>query len=152
MASQLSTGSTLLLLAAAFSAAAALAHVGIVLGGPAWYRAFGAGEGMARLAASGSWYPALITLGIACVLASWSAYATSAAGLLPPLPYLKPVLVVITTIYLVRGLGGFFLAAWAPGGNSPAFWFWSSAICLTIGVVHAAGLWRQWPLLVASHS
>jgi hypothetical protein len=151
MAGQFSVGSSLLVLAALFSGAAALAHIGIVLGGPNWYRFFGAGESMARLAASGSWYPTLITIGIAAVLACWSAYAASAAGLLPPMPFLKAALSAITAVYLLRGIGGFFLAALAPGGNSPAFWLWSSAICLTIGIVHAAGLLKQWPLLSAGH-
>jgi len=151
MAGQLSAGSNFLLLAAAFSAIAALAHIGIVVGGPSWYRFFGAGEGMARLAANGSWYPALVTIGIAAVLTLWSAYALSAAGFLPALPFLKAVLVVVSAVYLLRGLGGFALAAFAPGSNSPAFWAWSSAICLVIGVVHAIGLAKQWPALSGGH-
>jgi hypothetical protein len=152
MASQLSAGSSLLLLAAACSGAAAVAHVGVVVGGPTWYRLFGAGEGMARVAAGGSWYPALITIGIASVLAGWSAYAASAAGLLPPLPFLRTALLGITAVYMLRGIGGLFLAAFAPGGNSPAFWAWSSVICLFIGIVHAAGLSQRWGLLSASHN
>ena len=143
------TGSSALVLAAALSALAALAHVGIVIGGPAWYRFFGAGEGMARLAASGSLYPPLLTLGIAGVLAGWSAYALSAAGLLPPLPFLRIVLVAITGIYLLRALAGFVLAVAAPAGNSPAFWLWSSVACLAIGSVHAYGLLKRWSLLNA---
>jgi hypothetical protein len=151
MANELSAGSNLLLLGAALSAAAAAAHIGVVLGGPAWYRFFGAGEGMARLAAAGSLYPALITVGIAAVLAGWSAYAVSAAGLLPHFPFLKGVLVAITGVYLLRGIGGLMVAPLAPGGNSASFWVWSSAICLVIGVVHAVGLLKRWPLLSAGH-
>lgn len=151
MTTQLATGSSLLLLAAALSAAAALAHIGVVVGGPAWYRFFGAGEGMARMAEAGSWYPVVVTLAIAVVLATWAAYAASAAGFLPALPLLKAVLVLITSVYLLRGVVGFFLAAFAPGGNSPAFWFWSSLICLAIGLVHAIGVWKQWPLLSVDH-
>lgn len=146
-----SAGSAFLVAAAGLSALAALAHIGVVIGGPAWYRFFGAGEGMAQLAASGSWYPALVTLGIAAVLAGWSAYALSAAGLVPVLPFLRSVLVLITTIYLLRGVAGFVLAAVAPGGNSPTFWVWSSMICLMIGVVHAVGLAKRWALLSATH-
>ncbi len=142
-----SPGASALVLAAALSALAALAHVGVVIGGPAWYRFFGAGEGMARLAASGSLYPALVTLAIAGVLAGWSVYALSAAGLVPPLPLLRTVLVAITGIYLLRGLAGFVLAVVAPAGNSPAFWVWSSLICLAIGGVHAYGLVKRWALL-----
>lgn len=142
-----SPGSSLLLLAACLNAAAALAHVAVVLGGPAWYRAFGAGEGMARLAATGSWYPPAITLSIALLLAVWSAYALSATGLFPPLPFARLALLAITAVYLLRGVAGFGLAAMAPGGNSPTFWVWSSTICLSIGAVHAAGLVRAWPSL-----
>jgi hypothetical protein len=147
-----SAGSTFLALGAGLSAIAALAHVAIVIGGPAWYRFFGAGEGMARLASQGSWYPALITLAIALVLASWSAYALSGAGWLPELPHVRLALVAITAVYLLRGVGGLFLAFFAPGGNSPAFWVWSSVICLAFGAVHAAGLARAWHALAGSQA
>ncbi len=142
-----SPGSNLLLLAAILSALAALAHVGVVVVGPSWYRLFGAGEGMARLAESGSWYPAMITLGIATVLALWSGYALSGAGLLPALPLLRVALVAISGVYLLRAVAGFALAFVAPGANGQAFWLWSSAICLVIGAVHAAGLALRWPAL-----
>lgn len=147
MESMNSPGSGLLLLAATLSALAALAHVGVVIIGPSWYRLFGAGEGMARLAESGSWYPALITLGIAAVLALWSGYALSGAGLLPALPLLRTALVAISAVYLMRAAGGFVLAFVAPGANGQPFWLWSSAICLVIGAVHAAGLALRWPVL-----
>ncbi len=146
-----SAGAGYLVLAAGLSGLAALAHVGVVIGGAPWYRFFGAGEGMAQLAASGSWYPALVTLGIAGVLFGWSAYALSAAGVIATLPYVRAVLVLVTAIYLLRGVAGFVLAAVAPGGNSPAFWVWSSVICLLIGVVHAVGLAKQWPWLSGAH-
>jgi len=142
-----SPGTGLLIAAAALSALAALAHLGVIIGGPDWYRFFGAGEGMARLAEGGSWRPALITFAIAIVLGLWAAYALSGAGLLPALPLLKPALVLITLVYTLRGIAGFVLAFAAPGGNSPAFWLWSSTICLVIGVVHAIGLYRAWPVL-----
>ncbi len=141
------TGSSFLIFAAALSAIAALAHVGVVLGGPDWYRFFGAGEGMARLAAQGSWYPVVVTLGVASVLALWSAYALSGAGVLPRLPLLKLALVGISVIYTLRGVAGFVLAYVAPGGNSPTFWMWSSVICLFIGLVHVFGVYKVWPSL-----
>jgi hypothetical protein len=141
------TNSSVLILAAALSGLAALAHVGVVIGGPAWYRFFGAGEGMAQLAANGSWYPAVVTLGIATVLAVWSAYALSAAGFLPALPFVRLVLIAVTAIYLLRGIAGFVLAVAAPGANGPTFWIWSSAICLVFGAVHAIGLAGRWQIL-----
>jgi hypothetical protein len=81
---------------ALLSAIAALLHLGIIAGGPAWYRFFGAGERFARAAAQRRWYPTLVTLGIAAVLAAWSAYALAGAGLIGTLPLLKAALAGIT--------------------------------------------------------
>ena len=69
-----------LLLAAALDAIAALLHVGCIVFGAAWYRFFGAGERMARLAEAGDWRPTVVTSGIAIVLSVWALYALSAAG------------------------------------------------------------------------
>ena len=49
--------------------AAALAHMAVIAGGPDWYRAFGAGEALARAAERDSWGPALMTMAIAGMLA-----------------------------------------------------------------------------------
>lgn len=128
------------------SAIAALAHIAIIIGGPDWYRFFGAGEGMARAAAQGRMMPTLITLGIATMLAIWAAYAFSGAGLIVRLPLLRTALVIISSIYLVRALAvvPFLLT---PTEQSSAFWIWSSAIVLIYGLAYAIGTWRAWPEL-----
>ena len=135
----------MLVLAAALSALAALLHVAVIAGGPDWYRFFGAGERMARLAEARSVVPAVVTLGIALILAAWSVYAASAAGLLRPLPLTAAALVAITAVYVLRGL------ALVPVALMPAlrtsFNLWSSAICLAIGLLHAVGLWQVWKRL-----
>ena len=43
-----------LIIGAAFSAAAAVMHIGCIIYGASWYRFFGAGERMAQLASTGS--------------------------------------------------------------------------------------------------
>ena len=85
---------------------AALLHVAIILGGPDWYRFFGAGERMARQAALGSPYPTIITAGIAAVLAVWSLYGLSGADVIRQLPMLRLALVLIAAVYLLRGVLG----------------------------------------------
>lgn len=125
------------------SAAAALLHIAVIVGGPDWYRFFGAGEGVARAAERGSWGPALTTLGITTVLAVWSAYAFSGAGLIPRLPLLRTGLVTISVIYLARGLILFPLLALKPE-TVDAFALWSSLIVLAYGVAYAVGTWRSW--------
>ena len=139
-------GARWLVAGGALSAAASLLHLACIAGGPAWYRFLGAGEGMARAAERGEWRPALITLFIAGVLAAWSAFAFSGAGLLPRLPLLRTALVAITAVYLLRAFAVIPMALLRPT-HFEAFWLWSSGIVLIYGVVHAVGLWRAWPEL-----
>jgi hypothetical protein len=134
-------------LGAWLTAAAALLHVAIILGGPAWYRAFGAGERMARLAARGAVYPALLTAAIASVLAVWALYGLSGAGVIRRLPLLRPVLVGIAGVYGARGLLGVPAVLLADGpyaeelrGRMP-FMVGTSLACLALGVCYGVGAW-----------
>jgi hypothetical protein len=135
-----------LVIGAALSAIAALLHVCIIFGGPAWYRFFGAGERMASGAAAGHLYPPVVTLLIACVLGLWAAYALSGAGVLQPLPLLSWALPAITAVYLVRGLAALAMFVF-DRRRLDAFWVWSSLICLVYGVVHLVGLVQVWSAL-----
>lgn len=135
-----------LIVAGSLSAAAAILHVGCIYFGAPWYRFFGAGEQMAVLAEKGSIQPTLITSGIVIVLSVWSLYAFSAAGIIFRLPLMRLALILITFIYVARGIIGFFLIN-SPMGRSPEFWIWSSVICLSCGIVHFVGLKQQWASL-----
>lgn len=138
---------TLLMTGAALSALASLLHVAIIVGGPDWYRFFGAGEEMARMAGAGSPVPALVTLGIATVLAIAALYALSGAGRIRRLPLLRPALCVITAVYLLRGLA--LVPALAVPALREPFNVWSSLICLAFGLVHLGGLVQVWPRLTS---
>lgn len=59
-----SSRNTFLIIGAVLSGLAALLHIGCILFGASWYRFFGAGQQMARLAAAGHWYPTVLTSGI----------------------------------------------------------------------------------------
>jgi hypothetical protein len=97
-----------LLISGTLSAIAALLHLGCIYFGASWYRFFGAGEEMALLADQGSYQPTIVTLGIFSILSLWSLYAFSAAGIIFRLPFIRLVLILITLIYSVRGIVGFF--------------------------------------------
>jgi hypothetical protein len=131
---------------ALLSAVAALLHLGIIAGGPAWYRFFGAGERYARAAEQGLRFPTVVTLGIAAVLFAWSMYALAGAGVIGALPFLKAALVAITAVYLVRAVA-FAPLVLAKGGAITPFVVWSSLICFSFGVVHLVGLVQRWPAL-----
>lgn len=127
----------------ALSAAAALAHLAVIAGGPRWYDVFGAGPRMVRLAEQGSPTAALITVGIAAVLATWAAYAFSGAGLFPRLPLLKLGLAAISATYLLRAVG-YIPALFVAGAPVGTFAWVSSAIVLLYAVVHVIGTLQLW--------
>lgn len=134
-----------LLLGALLSAVAAALHLAIIVGGPAWYRFFGAGERMAQWAEQGHWLPALLTLGIAVVLLVWAGYAAGASGYvaaLRALPAMGWVLWGVTAVYLLRGLAVLPLW-WLRPAEVNAFAWWSSLVCFGFGVVHLLGLWQR---------
>ena len=135
-----------LIAAAVLDAIAALLHLACIVFGAPWYRFFGAGERMAQMAAAGERYPTLASSAIAAVLFAWSAYALSGAGVLPQLPLTRWMLCLIAGILVLRGIAGIPLAFMA-SGRSPAFWMWSSAICLVFGAVHLIGLHQVWDRL-----
>jgi len=85
---------------------ASILHLAIIVGGEQWYLFFGAGRGFALLARDGSLYPTIVTSGIALVLAIWSIYAFSGAKLIGKLPFIKPILIIIALIFLLRGILG----------------------------------------------
>jgi hypothetical protein len=130
------------------SALAAILHLAIIPGGPDWYRFFGAGEEMARMAERGLLRPTLYTIAIASILGIWSAYAFAGAGLLPRLPLIRTALLAISAVYLLRGLVPIPLAVLRPDLLGP-FALWSSLIVLVYGICYAVGTWRAWPTLSA---
>ena len=140
-------GNPWLVVGGAMSAAAALAHLGCIVVGPDAYRFFGAGERIATMAEEGRWAPAVLTMGIATMLGVAAVYAWSGAGLIRQLPLLRTGLVVITAVYLARGLIVVQPSMLARPDLSSSFMLWSSLIVLIIGLVHLVGLWQTWTTL-----
>lgn len=141
-------GERLLVFGGVLTAAASLLHVGIILGGPDWYRFFGAGERMAWLAARGSPYPALITAGIAIVLGIWALYAFSGAGVIRRLPFVRAALVAIAAVYLARGILGIPMVLMMDGPYANqlrakmTFMVVTSVVCICLGLCYAFGVAR----------
>ena len=129
------------------SLAAALLHIACIFGGADWYRFFGAGERMARMAEAGQWTPAVFAVGIAGLLSLAAAYAFSGAGLIARLPLVRTGLVVVSAVYLARGIVILKPSVMARPDLSSNFLFWSSLIVLTLGLVHLIGTWQAWPTL-----
>lgn len=134
-----------LVIGAALTGTAALMHFAcIVIGAPA-FRFLGAGEQLASMAERGHWYPGLAAFVIGAALSLCSAYALSAARLLPRFPLVRTVLCLATGVFLLRAIAFPWLKPAFPD-NSNAFWLVTSGICLTIGLVHLAGLRQVWAL------
>lgn len=82
----------------------AILHVVIIIVGPSAYRYFGAGEDLTALAEKHSVIPTLVTVFIATILAVFGIYAFSGAGEFRTLPFLGPILIIIGSIFSVRGV------------------------------------------------
>jgi hypothetical protein len=123
------------------SAALSIFHIGCVFIGVPAYRYFNAGEDMALMAEAGSPIPALVTLGIAAVLATFAAYAFSGAGIVARLPFLKIGLLAVGGIYTLRGLFLFpclVVAVTSPQDLDPKEVAFAS-VALAIGVAYLMG-------------
>ncbi len=129
---------------------AAFAHLGCIVFGADWYRMFGAGEAMAQMAEQGLWYPTFVTLTIAAILCAWGAFALAGAGVIRRLPFTRSILVVITSIFLLRAFSFFALMPIFPD-NSITFWLVSSSICLFIGSLFATGTKQEWSRLTQAN-
>ena len=136
----------LLILGAICSALAAAAHLGCIIFGGDWYRFFGAGEEMARMAEAGELYPTVVTSILVLVLLIWSLYGLSGSKVILRLPLLRTGLVIISLIYLLRGTAFVLIMPMFPE-NSLTFWFVSSGICLCVGLLYAVGTFQTWPQL-----
>lgn len=139
-------GALALLLAGALITLAAAAHLACIAGGPAVYRAMGAGDRMVRAVEAGRLQPTIVTLAVTAVLAAWAAYAYAAAGVIDGLPFARVVLPAISAVLIGRALCAPWLKPVFPG-NSATFWRVSSALCLGIGGLTAWGTAAAWARL-----
>lgn len=139
------SGERLLLSGGLLTGAAALLHIGIIIGGPDWYRFFGAGEQMALRAARGSAYPSLVTAVIAAMLAVWALYGFSGAGVIGRLPFLQAALAMISSVYLARGILGIPIVLFMDSRYANelkgrmTFMVVTSAVCVFLGFCYGAG-------------
>lgn len=135
------TSSSLLTAAGVSSFAIALVHLGIMLLGAPGYRYFGA-PSLAVEVERGSSVPALLCIGVAALLCIWGLYALSGAGRIRPLPLLRLGLLLIGTIYFLRGLLGIPQLVWVLTGRNvaPLRYLVFSVVSGVTGVLYLAGL------------
>jgi hypothetical protein len=129
--------SLLITCAAAACVLAALLHFACIAWGADGYRLLGAGERVAA-AAAGSWRPHAMALLIGTVLLGWAWYALAGAGWVAPPPLLRPVLFLIALVLLSRAVAFPLLRPMFPG-NGELFWYVSSALVGTLGLLFLFG-------------
>jgi hypothetical protein len=126
------------------SAGVALLHAGIAVVGPAAYIYFGAGN-FAPVAARGSPIPAILTVMLALVFATWAWYAFAGAGVVrrrPPL--LIPGIWAIGVIYTARGvLIVTELISLSSAHPAPPRFIAFSLVSLVAGVAYLIGATRM---------
>jgi len=135
-----------LMLAGSLTIVVGLLFLCIIIGGSEWYRFFGLGESTASQVEQGLLEPHAFTFVVAVTLIIWGCYAFSGAGFLKRLPLLKPSLVWITIIFLLRGIA-FIPAYLFQPERVDNIIIVSSVLCLTFGITYAIGLREVWARL-----
>jgi hypothetical protein len=139
-------GRSLLAVGGFISAALAVLHVVVIILGPSGYLYFGAPEEFARMAEAGSLAPAVLTALFAVIFAVWALYGFGGARLIPRPPLVRLGLVVISLVYILRGLSAVpeaMLLVRTPGAFPPRFLVFSG-VSLFAGLVYALGTRQAW--------
>ena len=135
-----------LMIAGSLSLVVALGHLAFAfVSGPAGYRYFGEGE-LARLSEAGSPVPPLLTLGAAVLFGLAGLYGIAGAGAIRALPYQRMALLVVSAVYVTRGLLVIpqAIALWsAPGSVFPRQIVFS-IVSLAIGAFYVIGTIGRW--------
>jgi hypothetical protein len=142
-----------LVLSGCAALAAGLLHIGIIFGGPAWFRFFGAPRHIIRMAAAGHWYPTAVCLAVAAVLLVCAAYAFSGAGLLRRLPFLRLALALIGSVLFLRGLVFLPMMLLAPSSMAritsstgiDLFLVVTSFLCMAMGLAYLVAFLKLSP-------
>ena len=132
------TTSVALLCAAVLCVIAAALHFACLAWGAAGYRFLGAGEKAAAAVEAGDRRPHISAVVVGCILLVWAAYAMAGAGVLPAMPLMRPVLLLISGVLLVRALAFPMLRSVFPG-NSLKFWLVSSLAVGVLGLLFLVG-------------
>jgi hypothetical protein len=132
------TASSALLLAAVLCVIAAALHFACLAWGAAGYRFLGAGEKAVAAVEAGDRRPHISAVVVGSMLLIWTAYAMAGAGVLPPMPLMRPVLLLISGVLLARALLFPLLRPMFPG-NSLKFWLISSLAVGVLGLLFLVG-------------
>lgn len=129
-----------LYLAALLTFCAALLHFVCVFWGANGFRFLGAGKSIVQMVERGHWYPNFTAIAVGLILTVCSIYAFLAAKGIQILPFTKLILSLVAVVFLIRGFA-FPLLKSKFLGNSDLFWYVSSAFCLILGALYAAGVY-----------
>ena len=139
-------GRSLLTVGGVCSAFLAVLHLSVIVMGAPAYRYFGAPDEFALQTEAGSSAPAVVTGLFAVVFAVWAVYGFAGARLIRRPPLVRLGLVVIATVYILRGLSAIpeALLLLRDAGAFPPRFLVFSLVSLAIGLVHAAGAKQAW--------
>lgn len=120
----------------------AIGHIVGLFWAEQMFEVTGIGKEMAELSATHYSLPYLLTVFVAIVFFIFGLYGLSAGNKIRHLPFLKPVIFIIATIYILRGIGE-LVADTLQGTNSFTATLYSS-IALIIGLLFLLGGLMKW--------
>ena len=124
----------------------AILHIIIVFLGSDAYFYFGAGNEMARMDREGSLFPMFLTLFIVTVFGLFGFYGLSGARVIGKLPLIKTMLLIISSLFSLRGLL-FFIQLFQmifSHSNEPVRFLFFSLLALITGIMFSIGTYLVW--------
>jgi uncharacterized membrane protein len=122
----------------------AIGHIAGLFWAETMFEVTGVAKEMTEIAQTHFALPYLLTIFVAIVFFIFGLYGLSADNKFRKLPFLKPIIFLIASIYLLRGLGE-LIADNIQGTNSTTETVYS-LFALTIGLLFLIGGLRKWKL------
>ena len=120
----------------------AIGHIVGLFWADKMFEVTGIGKEMTELSTTHFSLPYLLTVFVAIVFFIFGLYGLSADNKFRKLPFLKPVVFIIASIYIFRGLGELFFDTIQ---NTNSFTETAYSLCaLTIGLLFLIGGQRKW--------
>ena len=140
----LSFKSRLLVSAGGIASASAIWHLLCIIGGPGWFIFARAPQQIIESAQQGTMLAPIGTIIIATLMFACTMFAFSGAGLIRKVPLLKPALITIALLCILRALLGITSLVVSIGFD---IWqFVASSVWLYVGICFAIGSLAQfWP-------
>jgi hypothetical protein len=136
--------SRLLISAGVITSASAIWHLLCIFGGPSWFAFARAPQQVIESAQQGTMLAPISTVFVASLMFACTVFSFSAVGIIRKVPLLKPALITIASLCILRGL--IAIPAFATSTGLDIWQIIASTVWFYVGICFLAGSIEQYKL------